>query len=200
MTSQSNKRKFESSILWNHELQNLPRFDDSEYGLVRYNKPYSSRAFSSLSKDSKTLRKFTNEVKEKINEKPLKYSNWNSKKFSSKTSYPPTVTQFRSNPLFLESTELEEASTSFVDNLKEGSPIYYRSPSINIPSSIAWRIKASEFRPIPPVRRQVKGCFSRVKKILGFEDPIDGYYNKQDELLQSYYDMDDINAHGGKND
>jgi len=152
------------------ELQNLPRFDDSEYGLVRYSKPYSSRAFSSLSRDPKTLKKFTNEAKEKINELSSQYNDWNSKKFSSKSSYPTTITQFRSNPLFLASTHMEKASeetsTSFV-NLKEDLPIYYRSPSINVPSNIAWRIKASEFRPIPPVRRQIRGCFSQLKKILG---------------------------------
>lgn len=39
--------------------------------------------------------------------------------------------------------------------------------------------------------------FNIYSNIEGFEDPIDGYYNKQDELLQSFYDMDDINAHGG---
>jgi hypothetical protein len=34
-------------------------------------------------------------------------------------------------------------------------------------------------------------------KIVGYEDPIDDYYNKQDELLESYYKVDEINAHGG---
>lgn len=34
-------------------------------------------------------------------------------------------------------------------------------------------------------------------KFVGYKDLIDDYYNKQDELLQSYYEADDVNEHGG---
>ncbi|KAG0582943.1 hypothetical protein M758_3G099800 [Ceratodon purpureus] len=75
--------------------------------------------------------------------------------------------------------------------------MYYRSPSLNVPSNISWRLKATEFRPNPPIRKENKGFMARLKKLLGFDDLIEDYYDKQDELLQLYYEVDDINANGG---
>lgn len=32
---------------------------------------------------------------------------------------------------------------------------------------------------------------------IGCKDEIDAYYTKQDEMLQAYYEMDEVDAHGG---
>lgn len=148
------------------ELQDSPRFDDDENRAKTYSQAY---------REPKRLKEFTKETKKQIHETSQIRDDWSPKNFPAKIphrfTFPSTFPQFRSNPLFLESTKMgqdsQEASTSFEVHSSEDIPIYYKSPSVNIASSVPWRIRASEFRPNPPMRRQIGGYIAKMKKILG---------------------------------
>lgn len=108
-----------------------------------------------------------------INEDSFLYKKWISENPKSRRSRLTTIIQFQSNPLFVESGKNREASketsTSFkVHNIKEAS-MYYKSPSLNMASDLPWRLKANEFRPSPPIRKEMRSYFEKLKKTLGYK-------------------------------
>jgi hypothetical protein len=143
-------------------LQDSPKFNDEQ------RLGWQPQNYENLTR----LKEVRKEAYEDIDEGFHMYRDWISENSHPKFLGRFSITQLRSNPLFLESTKInenkEEASTSFLThNINKDSPMYYRSPSLNVTSNLPWQLKAIEFRANPPTRKEMRGFLEKLKKMLG---------------------------------
>ena len=143
-------------------MQNSPKFNDEQ------RLGWQPQDYENLTR----LKEVRKEAYENIDDGFCMYRDWISENSHPKILGRFSITQLRSNPLFLESTKIsenkEEASTSFLThNINKDSPMYYRSSSLNVTSNLPWQLKAIEFRANPPIRKEMRGFLEKLKKMLG---------------------------------